>query len=111
MKNGLKDIPEVLQTTEQYKHEDDFYNDFVKSYIIKSDDKSYIKWTDLKSDFEYWYNSNYHKTPPKMKETKQYFEKKVFDKEEKQYMIDSEKNLKIRGWIGYKCTYDRDVDA
>jgi P4 family phage/plasmid primase-like protien len=109
MKNGLKDIPEVMQSTEQYKYEDDFYNEFSKSYIVKSDDKSFIKWADLRANFDYWYNSNYHKIPPKMKESKQYFEKNVFGKEEKQHMIDSEKNFKIRGWIGYKCTYDKDL--
>jgi hypothetical protein len=46
-----------------------------------------------------------------MKEIKQYFEKKIFMSEEKQYMIDSKSNHKIRGWIGYKCTYDPDMDC
>jgi P4 family phage/plasmid primase-like protien len=112
IKEGLNDIPEVMQSTDEYKDTDDFYKEFTKEYITKTDNKNdYIKFSTLKTDFEHWYHKNFHKIPPKMKEIKQYFEKKIFMSEEKQYMIDSKSNHKIRGWIGYKCTYDPDMDC
>jgi prophage antirepressor-like protein len=90
----------------------DEYSEFSKEYITKTDNKNdYIKFSTLKTDFEHWYHKNFHKIPPKMKEIKQYFEKKIFMSEEKQYMIDSKSNYKIRGWIGHKCVYDPDMDC
>jgi prophage antirepressor-like protein len=89
----------------------DEYSEFAKEHITKTDNKNdYIKFSTLKTDFEHWYHKNFNKTPPKIKEIKQYFETKIFMSEEKQYMIDSKSNYKIRGWIGYKCTYNSDSD-
>lgn len=108
-KEGLIDIPEVMETTEEYKKEDNFYDEFIKDNIEKTNDKEdYIVWTDLKKSFEGWYFDNYHKTPPKGKDIKKYFETKYFKDDEKLLKItlkntDNDKNnIVIRGWKGYK---------
>lgn len=101
-KEGLKDIDEVMQTTEEYKKEDNFYEEYIKESIEKNDDENII-WSELKKSFEGWYFSNYHKNPPKGKEIKKYFESKFFKKEEKPFTIDKKT---YRGWCGYKLLYN-----
>ena len=120
----MREINEIIEKFDEYYNDDncdlqgvtktikqdDFYNEFAKLYIIKKENKKfYIKWTDLKNCFHKWCNSNHHATAD-IKEIKQHFEKNIFKREEKQYMIDSEKNFKIRGWVGYQCIYDFESD-
>jgi len=97
---GLEDIKEVLDATNEYKLAEDIYAEFVKEYLTNTNDKDdYIVWTALKQSYETWYKDNYHKTLPNAKEIKKYFEDNVFKKE---CVVFKVKGNTYRGWTEFK---------
>jgi P4 family phage/plasmid primase-like protien len=87
-KEGLLDIPEIMESTDKYKKDSDFFQDFTDEYIEKTNFATdYIEWNTLKRTFEKWYNVNYHKSPPNTKIIQQYFSTNVFQGTIKQFRI------------------------
>ena len=95
--SGLKPTNKVLQYTNKYKNENDFYKEFADQFIIK-DEKSFIVWTDLKDTFLDWFSENKGNKLPQSKQIKEYFEKNIFMEEEKTRFIDKKT---YRGWKGF----------
>jgi P4 family phage/plasmid primase-like protien len=94
---GLKTTNKVLQYTNKYKNENDYFKEFADKYIIK-DDNSYIIWTTLKETFLDWFSENKGNKLPQIKQIKDYFEKNIFLEEEKFMTIDKKS---YRGWRNY----------
>lgn len=102
-KEGLLDIPEIMESTDKYKKDSDFYREFEEEFIIKSgDENDYIVWDTLKDKFESWYNENYHRPPPNAKTIKDYFSRNVFKCESNQYRVPGNSSVKFRGWKGVR---------
>jgi P4 family phage/plasmid primase-like protien len=91
--NGLKPTNKVLQYTNKYKSENDFYKEFADQFI-KKDEKSYIVWTTLKETFLDWFSENKGNKFPQTKHIKEYFEKNIFMEEEKSTSLNK---FKFRG--------------
>jgi phage/plasmid-associated DNA primase len=96
--NGLNPTNKVLQYTNKYKNENDYFKEFADQYIEKNEN-SFIIWTDLKDTFLDWFSENKGTKLPQTKQIKEYFEKNIFMEEEK---LKSIKNNKIRGWLNWK---------
>ena len=94
--NGLVATKKVLQYTQKYKNDNDYYSNFVDEYIEEKE-KGKIKWADLRDTFIEWYKSNYDTKIPNIKDIKIYFEDKVFKEKMKVLKIDSS----FRGWKNY----------
>jgi putative DNA primase/helicase len=94
---GLLDIKEIENTTMNYKNENDYYEEFIKDYIIK-DKTKHIKWTELLQVFNKWYEINYNKNSPPPKEIKNAFITKLFKCSESVNKIDK---ISCRAWKGY----------
>jgi phage/plasmid-associated DNA primase len=95
--NGLKPTNKLLQYTNKYKNENDFYKEFADQYIEKSDN-SFIIWTDLKDTFLDWFTENKGMKLPQIKQIKEYFEKNIFMEKEKPI---KKNQVLIRGWVGW----------
>jgi P4 family phage/plasmid primase-like protien len=98
--DGLKDIKEIMDSTNEYKNDENVYTEFIDTYIKKTDNKDdYIVWTELKDKYEKWFQKEFYKNPPKSKEIKNYFEKYVFMCEMDFINVQIDKKWKkIRGW-------------
>jgi len=95
---GLKPTNKVLQYTNKYKNENDFYKEFADQYVVK-DGKSFIVWTELKETFLDWFSENKGNKLPQTKQIKEYFEKNIFMEEEKHRTLNKNN---YRGWFGWK---------
>jgi phage/plasmid-associated DNA primase len=99
--NGLKSTNKVLQYTNKYKNENDYFKEFADQYIEKNEN-SFIVWTDLKDTFLDWFSENKGTKFPQTKQIKEYFEKNIFMEEESRKF----KNSKLfRGWINWKMIH------
>jgi len=96
-KIGLIATNKVLQYTQKYKNDNDYYSNFVDEYIEKKNDE-YITWNELRTLFIEWYKSNYDNNVPNIKSIKTYFEEKIF--KEKLRHVRIKKNI-IFGWKNY----------
>ena len=96
--NSLKPTNKVLQYTNKYKNENDFYKEFAEQFIIK-DKNSYITWSDLKDTFLDWFSENKGNKLPQTKQIKDYFEKNIFLEEEKSK---TSNYTRFRGWSEWK---------
>jgi P4 family phage/plasmid primase-like protien len=113
MVEGLIDIPEIMETTEKYQKDSDYYREFADSSIAETNNKSDgILWSDLKSSFEDWYRINYNNVIPNVKITKKYFIDNVFNAVEPSNVRfpteSSNKGKLFFGWRGYKLSSDND---
>ena len=95
--NGLKTTNKVLQYTNKYKNENDFYKEFADQFIEKNEE-SLIIWTELKDIFLDWFLENKGTKLPQMKQIKEYFEKNIFMEKEKPI---KKNQVLIRGWFGW----------
>lgn len=93
----MLDIKEVIDATNKYKKDNDFYQEYIDEFI-EEDKYSVIIWSELLFDFNRWYMDNYKKRPPKTKEVKKAFIDKKFLQDIKQYRYN---NSRVRGWKGY----------
>jgi len=95
--NGLKPTNKVLQFTNKYKNENDFYKEFADQFIEKNE-KSFIIWTELKDTFLDWFLENKGNKLPQTKQIKEYFEKNIFlEEDSKKY----KNGNNFRGWLGW----------
>ena len=106
-KEGLDDIKEVIESTEEYKKDNNIYEEYFNEFIIKTNNNNdYITGSNLRCNFELWikrYKTGYHYDS---KDTKIKFNI-LFGEEEK--VISSIPNVKsFRGWKGYKMSIDND---
>lgn len=101
--NGFELHPttKIMELSNSYKQDHDFYANFSSEFIVKTDNKKdFIAWSDLKHHFIGWYKNNVssiHKID--LKKVKSYFEEQFFNEKEKPWKIDG--NV-ARGWICHK---------
>ncbi len=95
---GLKDIKDVVESTNKYKKDNDFYQEYIDEFI-KDDNECHIKWTTLLEHFNDWLKDNYKDRKINSKDIKKAFIDKIFKKDDKPIKIN---NTNIRGWKGYK---------
>lgn len=102
-KNGLEPTNNVLKYTQQYKEDNNYFDDFISETVEKNIEET-IKWTDLKDKFTEWYTSNYDNHLPDIKFVKSYFEKYFGCK----YAVHKIKNtnITVRGWKGWSLKND-----
>ncbi len=94
LKNIQLDAPKNIQLDTPKN----IYNVYIDQYIRKYE-KKYIVWTELKNHFIEWFKENINDKEYKVKDIKKYFEKNVFECEEKQVRFNG---VRFRGWIGWK---------
>lgn len=99
-KNGLKITEDIKKATLKYQKNNNPYADFVTEYITKNTNE-YIVWTNLKESYIAWYKNNIGSNVPKVKDIKEYFEKKIFKTPES---IFRDGQQKYRGWPNWKLT-------
>jgi P4 family phage/plasmid primase-like protien len=102
--NGIPDIKEVMQATNEYKKDNDFYQEYIDEFI-EVDTEGVIKWTVLLAHFNDWYFDNYKKRAPKTREVKDAFIAKIFGQEIRQNWMKKEK-VNVKGWGGFKLLED-----
>ena len=105
----LKDIPEIMESTNEYKEENDPIIEFKNEHIEFTDNEyDGVQWTTLKEEYEKWYRRIYKNEIKDFKKLKEQIEEKIFDgTKEKPVDIKiknegKDKRKKIRGWIKYK---------
>ena len=75
-KGEVRDCPEVLEKTEEYRKDKDIFNEFDSENIIRQDDSNITK-TNLRESFTTWYEDKYdRKNMPTGKELYQWFDAK-----------------------------------
>jgi len=98
-KEGLKDIEDILESTNKYKKENDFYQDYINEYI-EENENGYIQWTSLSKHFSKWLKDNYKDKIVSTKDSKKSFINKLFKCDDRVIKIDDD--VTIRGWKKYK---------
>ena len=101
IKEGLKDIEEVIDSTEEYKKDNNIYEEYFNEFIIKTDNNfDYIIGSDLRSNFELWIKRYKTGNIYDNKTAKKKFNE-LFKEDEK--VISSIPDVKsFRGWKKYK---------
>ena len=87
------DCPQVTEASERYQEKQDFYALFCKEKIRKGTSEDKIKKTDIRSQFQSWYQENYQAKPPKSMDLYDQLDKRLG-------------KYRKRGWWGYKIIYD-----
>jgi len=96
----VKEPIEVKMKTNEYQSENDLNSVFVMQNLIKGGE--FVKWTELYDRYKLWYEQETEKKfTGKRKKVKEYFEKKVFKREE--MPVNS-----LRGWSGWSLTPELD---
>ena len=103
----LKDIPEIMESTNEYKEENDPIIEYKNEFIeYTGNEKDYIKWTILKKEYEDWYRMKYKMNISK--NIKEEIENKIFDGIEEKPIRINDKT--IRGWNKYKIINEYNCD-
>lgn len=97
----VEDCNEVMASSERYKEDQDSYTEFIKERIVKSDN-SVIKKTDLKQEFEEWFNELYSVKLPSGKEIYNNISKKLGET--------SRSKQGVRGWVGWKLIHSYELE-
>jgi putative DNA primase/helicase len=103
LNEGLKFPKGVEEQTNKYKESVDCYEQFFASNIEKDDD-NVMSWTDLKTEFSFWYRENINDTVPNVKTIKKNFELKFKKNVSK---CKSKDRITILGWKGMKIICDK----
>lgn len=100
----LKDVELITTSTNQYKNENNEYQQFIELFIEKSEEDG-ISTSNLMQVFSNWFCSTYKKKTPELKFAKKYFVDNLFNAEPKSVRIKSAidgKTKVIHGWKGFK---------
>ena len=89
----VKDCNMVIEASNRYQEKQDFYALFCKEKIARGREDQKIKKTDIRMQFQNWYQENYQQKPPKSMELYDYLDKKLC-------------KYRKRGWWGYKIIYE-----
>jgi len=92
---NVEDCKIVMGSSDQYREGQDYLTEFVKDKITKESGGK-IKKTELHEEFKQWYNSNYGRNVPKIKELNEFMETKY--------------GKYKQGWHNIKIIYDDDED-
>ena len=92
---NVSDCKIVMGSSDQYREGQDYLTEFVKEKIAKETGEK-IKKTELHEEFKQWYNSNYGRNVPKIKELNEFMETKY--------------GKYKQGWHNIKIIYDDDED-
>ena len=92
-KGRVKDCACVMEASNKYKAKQDFYEQFCKEKIVKGNNNDKIKKTDVRTQFQNWYQDNFQQKPPKSQDLYDYLEKRLG-------------KYRSRGWHGWKIKYD-----
>ena len=87
------DCPQVIEASEKYQEKQDYYALFCKEKIKKAGSKDKIKKTDIRNQFQSWYQENYQIKPPKSMDLYDQLDKRLG-------------KYRKRGWWGYKIIYE-----
>jgi P4 family phage/plasmid primase-like protien len=99
-KDGLYDIPEIMESTDSYKKDSDYFQEFIDDHINHTNfNDDHIEWNHLKQIFDKWYSANYHKDSPNAKDIKHYFTTNIFKVPIKQFRTN---DSRISGWRNFK---------
>ena len=94
----VKDCPIVMKSSNNYRESQDFIAEFVSDRMIM-DPKGTLTKSELKAEFDMWYQQTYGKGLPSMKD--------VFADMDKRFGKFTEKR---KFWVGAKINYDRGGD-
>ena len=98
--NGLvPDCDIVKQSSDAYRHDQDYLSEFFDEKIKKSDGSTHIKKTELFETFGTWYKENYGKRLPPGKELYGYVNSRIG------------KYKPGHGWVGYQIIYEQTGDV
>jgi len=97
----VEDCDEVLTSSAKYKEDQDSYTAFIKERIIKSED-SVIKKTDLKAEFEEWFNELYSAKLPSGKDIYTNITNKLGEP--------SRSKTGKRGWVGWRLIHSYELE-
>jgi len=89
----VEDCPQVIEASLRYQEKQDFYALFCKEKIRKGNSDDKIKKTDIRGQFQSWYQDNYQAKPPKSMDLYDQLDKRLG-------------KYRKRGWWGYKIIYD-----
>ena len=87
------DCPQVIEASERYQEKQDYYALFCKEKIRKASSEDKIKKTDIRNQFQSWYQENYQAKPPKSMDLYDQLDKRLG-------------KYRKKGWWGYKIIYD-----
>ena len=87
------DCPQVIEASEKYQEKQDYYALFCKEKIKKAGSEDKIKKTDIRNQFQSWYQENYQAKPPKSMDLYDQLDKRLG-------------KYRKRGWWGYKIIYE-----
>ena len=78
-KYGIKVPDQVVAFTKEYQNENDLYLDFVKNYLVKTDDPEgdTISIKELYEHFKYWYSQSFSNKAPSRSMVKKYLTKSL----------------------------------
>ena len=96
LKEPLKDIPEIIVSTNKYKQTNDYIQMFIDECIEETNNRDdIIKWKDLRIEYERWYlNEGINKVIPSNKELREKFHIKHPIK----FCKNSDYTIKTDGW-------------
>jgi P4 family phage/plasmid primase-like protien len=96
----VEDCDEVMASSAKYKEQQDCFTEFINERIVESE-KSIIKKTDLKTEFEEWFTELYSVKIPSGKEIYNNISKKLGE---------PSRQKGVRGWRGWKLIHSYELE-
>jgi len=95
----VTDCPMVMESTNKYREREDHIAEFIRDRIIVDPDGKITK-TEITSEFNLWFQSNYGRGAPPGKEVHEYMDKRF-----------GKFKSALGAWTGAKIRYERDMGS